>query len=57
MKSYTGPYRLDRKRSETMPLVIDQEKRDRSLDWRVVARPESKCGERKGMRELRNGDG
>lgn len=48
MKSYTEKDRLDRKRSETKQLVIGLEKRDRSLDWRIVARPESKCGERKG---------
>lgn len=48
MKSYTEKDRLERKRSETKQLVIGREKRDRSLDWRIVARPESKCGERKG---------
>lgn len=32
--------------------MLGREKRDRSPDWRIVARTESKCGERKGLREL-----
>lgn len=32
--------------------MLGWEKRDRSPDLRIVARTESKCGERKGLREL-----
>lgn len=43
---------MDMERSEAKQLVIGWDKRDLSLDWKIMTRPKRKWSERKGMREL-----